>query len=42
LKEVFPKKQIQQTLRPFIGKTQTQLFGDKGEKPGEVDILLIP
>ena len=40
LGEVFPRKTIQKIHRPVIGKTQTQLFGDKGEKPGEVDILL--
>jgi len=42
LKEVFPNKSVLETRRPFIGKTQTQLFGDRADKPGEVDILLIP
>ena len=40
LSKVFPRKQLQQNHRPFIGKTQTELFGDKAKKPGEVDILL--
>lgn len=26
--------------RPYRGKTQTTLFGDKSDKPGEVDIIL--
>jgi hypothetical protein len=42
LQEVFPEKKLQIIHRPFIGKTQTLLFGDKGKKPGEVDILLLP
>lgn len=27
--------------RPFINKTQTELFGDKSKKPGEIDIIMI-
>ena len=42
LGKIFPQKNLQKIHRPVIGKTQTQLFGDKGEKPGEVDILLLP
>lgn len=42
LKTVFPNKCVRQLQRPFGDKTQTHLFGDKGEKPGEVDLLLAP
>jgi len=37
----FPKHEQQIHLKPFSNKTQTQLFGDKSEKPGEVDIIMI-
>lgn len=39
--EMFPNKQISSTYQPFPRKTQTALFGDKEDKPGEYDIVLI-
>jgi len=42
LKKVFPNKQVTVKEQPFKSKTQTQLFGDKSEKPGEIDIVLSP
>ena len=36
----FPKKKMEQHLRPYVGPTQTALFGDKDRKPGEVDLIL--
>lgn len=41
LSKHFPKHAQQIHLKPFNKKTQTQLFGDKSEKPGEVDIIMI-
>jgi DNA methylase len=38
----FPEKQIKCESKPVLGKTQTELFGDKSSKPGEVDITLTP
>jgi len=40
LKETFPKKRIQEVRAPFSRQPQTALFGDKGPKPGEVDLVL--
>lgn len=40
LKESFPKHNERIINRPVNGQTQTALFGDKSQKPGEVDILL--
>lgn len=40
LRNAFPKHSVQSTARPYTRDTQTALFGDKGIKPGEVDILL--
>lgn len=40
LKVVFPKKSIIQKPVPVTKKTQTALFGDFKQKPGEVDIIL--
>lgn len=42
LRLAFPKRRIRRHLRPFVGPTQTQLFGDFGKKVGEVDIVLLP
>lgn len=42
LREAFPDKTIDVMERPFEGKTQTELYGDKTKKPGERDILLKP
>lgn len=41
LKSAFPKKKTFIKRRPFVGPTQTALFGDKSDKPGEIDIILI-
>ncbi len=40
LEDTFPKKTLRRLDRPFIGKTQTHLFGDKTEKPGEIDLFM--
>lgn len=40
LREIFGKKEIRRLTRPFDGPTQTQLFGDKSEKTGEIDLVL--
>lgn len=42
LKQAFPKRKILRYPRPFESPTQTQLFGDKGKKVGEVDLVLLP
>lgn len=42
LREVFPGKTMSVRRRPINGATQTQLFGDFGEKAGEVDLVLMP
>jgi hypothetical protein len=42
LREAFPRKQFRQEPRPFHSPTQTALYGDKSEKPGEVDLILTP
>jgi hypothetical protein len=41
LKSAFPSKQLQQKSRPLKRNNQTALYGDKSQKPGEVDIILI-
>ncbi|MBI3530611.1 MAG: site-specific DNA-methyltransferase [Betaproteobacteria bacterium] len=40
LQYAFPGRKIQVRDRPYQGKTQTELFGDKNLKPGEVDLVL--
>jgi len=40
--EAFPNKRLIERCRPFHKPTQTHLFGDKGRKGGEVDLLLVP
>ena len=40
LRAAFPKKSLKTYRRPFTKKTQTALYGDKSEKPGEIDIIL--
>jgi len=40
LKTAFPNKSAKTFLRPFSKPTQTALYGDKNEKPGEIDILM--
>ncbi|GBF03890.1 hypothetical protein DAERI_010062 [Deinococcus aerius] len=42
LRTAFPNKQLRQLHQPFSNPTQTHLFGDKDQKPGEVDLLLEP
>lgn len=40
LRQVFPRKSVEIIQRPFLKKTQTALFGDASEKPGEIDLIL--
>ncbi len=40
LKQCFPKHKLEEFSKPFHSKTQTELFGDKSKKPGEVDLIL--
>lgn len=40
LLKAFPKKKLKVHNRPFAKATQTALFGDREEKPGEVDLIL--
>ena len=42
LQKCFPKHKVEIVEKPLteLSKTQTQLFGDKSMKPGEVDIIL--
>lgn len=40
LREIFPEKSIQIVLQPYKKNTQTALFGDKSQKPGEIDIIM--
>lgn len=42
LGDIFPQKHCEIIQRPLTKTTQTSLFGDKSEKPGEVDIILRP
>jgi DNA modification methylase len=38
----FPDKELTITLSPLAKGSQTALFGDKSQKPGEIDLLLQP
>lgn len=42
LRDSFPDKRLTIVPRPFSKQTQTALFGDKAQKPGEIDIILRP
>jgi hypothetical protein len=42
LKKVFPAKAMTVHRRPILGQTQTHLFGNFGERVGEVDLVLEP
>jgi len=42
LKKAFPKKEFEFIARPYSKKTQTSLFGDDEQKPGEIDIIMRP
>lgn len=42
LKELFPDKRLRSANKPFNRPTQTQLFGDRSAKVGEVDLILSP
>jgi hypothetical protein len=42
LQLAFPNKGLEEERRPVYGRTQTTLYGDYSEKPGEVDIVLRP
>jgi len=38
----FPQKRFEERGQPFLKPTQTYLFGDKAQKAGEVDLILLP
>lgn len=38
----FPNKQLREERRPVHKQTQTALFGDSSQKPGEVDLIMTP
>jgi hypothetical protein len=40
LRNAFPSKALETVPQPYQRSTQTALFGDKAEKPGEIDIIL--
>lgn len=40
LTQAFPHKEVTILAQPFTKMTQTALFGDKTQKPGEIDIIL--
>ena len=40
LLKVFPEWTLQQNAQPFGARTQTHLFGDSADKPGEIDLIL--
>jgi hypothetical protein len=41
LHEIFPTKRMMIKISPLNGRlSQTALFGDKQQKPGEVDLFL--
>lgn len=40
LKAAFPGRRIRKRWQPFMGKTQTHLYGDSEKKPGEVDLII--
>jgi DNA methylase len=42
LKRLFPGKAMKCTPAPYVRATQTSLFGDHNQKPGEIDIILRP
>jgi hypothetical protein len=42
LQRAFPNKRIHEERQPFRSKTQTALYGDSSQKPGEVDIVMTP
>lgn len=42
LSATFPDKKLTITLSPLTKGSQTALFGDKSQKPGEIDLLLQP
>jgi hypothetical protein len=39
LEKSFPKKELEVSDRPVLGKTQTELYNNDSSKPGEVDIV---
>lgn len=42
LHSAFPNKELKEERRPVIGQTQTVLYGDHSDKPGEVDVVMVP
>jgi hypothetical protein len=41
LQIAFPDKELREERRPVNGQTQTALYGDISQKPGEVDLVMI-
>ena len=42
LRQTFPQKRVAVLGQPYSKATQTALYGDKDQKPGERDIVLMP
>ena len=42
LRNTFPRKHLIVLGQPYSKATQTALYGDKAQKPGERDIVLLP
>lgn len=42
LRTAFPNKDLREEPRPLKRQTQTALYGDTSEKPGEVDVIMTP
>ena len=40
LRTAFPGRSVVTRERPYLGETQTALFGDNAPKPGEIDVIL--
>lgn len=40
LRHLYPRRQLRMIRRPYRRSTQTALYGDDTQKPGEVDLLL--
>lgn len=42
LRKIFPKKRFIKRQQPVLGTTQTKLFGNHADSPGEIDLILSP
>lgn len=42
LRKTFPKKRLVKRQQPVLGTTQTKLFGNHVDSPGEIDLILFP